>query len=201
VIAISSGRLIKNVHVEDAASKLSKEEYGIHCMVIYPDLTTLREFYSYYIKKQIEENNEVVLFTPFYETTDSVRQILSEGHTAIEDVSTYENENFLIITDALKKYFKKDEGDETDWSFKERMVKHAKKKGKRGFSILGDMGAFNYKGKINELVDYELSLPSKYDIDMKGFCLYHQKDFDRFEDEQKQRVVEHHGIAMRIETQ
>jgi hypothetical protein len=201
VIAISSGRLIKNVHVEDAAGKLSKEEYGIHCMIIYPDLTTLREFYSHYIKKQIEENNEVVLFTPFYETTDSVRQILSEGHTAIEDVSKYENKSFLIIIDALKKYFQKDEADETDWSFKERMVKHAKIKGKRGFSILGDMGAFNYKGKINELVDYELSLPSKYDIDMKGFCLYHQKDFDRFEDEQKQRVVEHHGIAMRIETQ
>ena len=201
MIAISSGQLIKNVHVEDAACKLSKEEYGIHCMIIYPDLTTLREFYSHYIKKQIEENNEVVLFTPFYETTDSVRQILSEGHTAIDDVSKYENESFLIITDALKKYFQKDDGDETDWSFKKRMVEHAKKKGKRGFSILGDMGAFNYKGKITELVDYELSLPSKYDIDMRGFCMYHQKDFDRFEEEQKQRVVEHHGIAMRIETQ
>jgi len=86
VIVISYGQLIKNVHVDDAAGKLSKEEYGIHCMIIYPDLTTLREFYSCYIKKQIEENNEVVLFTPFYETTDSVRQILSEGHTAIEDV-------------------------------------------------------------------------------------------------------------------
>jgi hypothetical protein len=200
VIDISSGRLIKNVHVEDAASKLSKEEYGIHCMIIYPDLTTLREFYSYYIKKQIEENNEIVLFSPFYETTDSVRQILSEGHTAIEDVSKYENENFLIIIDALKNYFQKDEGDETDWSFKETMVKNAKKKGKSGFSILGDMGAFNYKGKIKELVDYELSLPAKYDIDIRGFCLYHQKDFDRFLEEQKQKLVEHHGMVMKIET-
>ena len=200
MIAISSGRLIKNTHSEDAADILSKEEYGIHCMIIYPDLTTLREFYSYYITKQLEENNEVVLFTPFYETTDSVRQILSEGHTAIEDVSKYENENYLIIIDALKKYFQKDEGDETDWSFKERMVKDAKKKGKSGFSILGDMGAFNYKGKINELVDYESSLPTKYDIDLRGFCLYHQKDFDRFKEEQKQRVVEHHGMVMRIET-
>ncbi len=200
MIAISSGQLVKNVHVEDAASVLSKEEYGIHCMIIYPDLATLREFYSYYIKKQIEQNNEIVLFSPFYETTDSVRQILSEGHTAIEDVSKYENENFLIIIDALKNYFQKDEGDETDWSFKERMVKNAKKKGKSGFSILGDMGAFNYKGKIKELVDYELSLPSKYDIDIRGFCLYHQKDFDRFAEEQKQKLVDHHCMVMKIET-
>ena len=200
MIAISSARLVKNVHVEDAASELSKEEYGIHYMIIYPDLATLREFYSYYIKNQIEQNNEIVLFSPFYETTDSVRQILSEGHTAIEDVSKYENENFLIIIDALKNYFQKDEGDETDWSFKERMVKNAKKKGKSGFSILGDMGAFNYKGKIKELVDYELSLPSKYDIDIRGFCLYHQKDFDRFAEEQKQKLVDHHCMVMKIET-
>ncbi len=201
MFAISSSRLIKNVHAEDAASKLSKEEYGIHCMIIYPDLTTLREFYSNYIKKQIEENNEIVLFTPFYETTDSVRQILSEGHSAIENVPKYEKENFLIIIDALIKYFtQKDEGDETDWSFKERMVKHAKIKGKRGFSILGDMGAFNYKGKIKELVDYELSLPTKYDIDLRGFCLYHQKDLDRFVEGQQQKLVEHHGMVMKIET-
>ena len=200
MIAISSGQLVKNIHVEDAASELSKEEYGIHCMIIYPDLATLREFYSYYIKKQIEQNNEIVLISPFYETTDSVRQILSEGHTAIEDVSKYENENFLIIIDALKNYFQKDEGDETDWSFKERMVKNAKKKGKSGFSILGDMGAFNYKGKIKELVDYELSLPAKYDIDIRGFCLYHQKDFDRFAEEQKQKLVDHHGMVIKIET-
>jgi hypothetical protein len=32
---------------------------------------------------------------------------------------------------------------------------------------------------------------------MKGFCLYHQKDFNRFSDEQKQ-MYEHHGKALNI---
>jgi CheY-like chemotaxis protein len=41
---------------------------------------TLREVYSNYIRKQIEDNNEVVLVNPFYETTDSVRQVLSEKY-------------------------------------------------------------------------------------------------------------------------
>jgi hypothetical protein len=54
--------------------------------------------------------------------------------------------------------------------------------------------AFIYK----DLFEYELSLPTKYDVQMKGFCLYHQKDFDKFSDEQKQKLIEHHGKALKI---
>lgn len=197
MFGISSDRLIKNLHVEDAVIKLSAEKFGIHCLIIYPDLPTLREFYAHYIKNQMEDNNGTVLFTPFYETAARVRQILSEGHAAI-DVSKFEEEETLFITDALKKYFLETEGEETDWSFRKRMVKQAKKQGKKGFSILGDMGAFQYKGKIKELVDYELSLSTKFDIDLKGFCLYNEKDFERFAEEQKQKLIEHHGMAIKI---
>ena len=70
--------------------------------------------------------------------------------------------------------------------------------GKNGVSVLGDMGAYPYKSKYKELVDYELSLPTKYDTQLKGFCLYHQQDFDRFSDEQKQKLIEHHGKALKI---
>jgi hypothetical protein len=43
-------------------------------------------------------------------------------------------------------------------------------------------------------------LPPKYDdgIALKGFCLYHEKDFDKFSDAQKQKLIEHHGKALRI---
>jgi hypothetical protein len=183
---------------KDAANKLSNEKYGIHYMIIYPDLPTLREFYTFYIKNQIEDNNEIVLLAPFYETSDSVRQTLLEGNAAIE-VSKHEERETLMITDALKKYFQKKEEKETDWSFKARMVKHAKEEGKNGFSIIGDMGAYPYKDKIKELVDYELSLPTKYDIELKGLCLYNEKDFDRLAAVQKQKLIEHHGMAIKIE--
>ena len=197
MFGIHSDRLIKNIHVEDAAIKLSAEKFGIHCLIIYPDLPTLREFYSHYIKNQMEDNNGTVLFAPFYETTDRVRQTLSEGHAAI-DVSKFEEEETLLITDALKKYFQEAEGEEDEWSFRKMMVKQAKKQGKNGVSILGDMGAFHYKSKIEELVEYELSLPTKFDFDLNGFCLYNEKDFERFAGEQKQKLIEHHGIAIKI---
>jgi hypothetical protein len=60
------------------------------------------------------------------------------------------------------------------------------------------MGAYWYKSMCNNLVDYEASLPAKFDVPMKGFCLYHKKDFDRFSEEQKQKLIEHHGKAIEI---
>jgi hypothetical protein len=33
---------------------------------------------------------------------------------------------------------------------------------------------------------------------MKGFCLYHEKDFGRFSEEQRQKLIEHHGMAIKI---
>ena len=131
---------ILTYHVDDALEQINQAEYGAHYIIIYPDLDMLRELYSNYIHKQIEENNGIVLINPFYETTDSVRQVLSQGNPSL-DISKHE-----------------------------------------------------------ELVDYELSLPTKYEdgIALKGFCLYHQKDFDKFSDEQKQKLIEHHGKALKI---
>ena len=163
-------------------------------MALYNNLSTLRELlYSNYINKQIEENNEIVLINPFYETTGSVRQVLSQGNPSL-DISKHEKEKSLIIIDSLEEYF----GQQPDMTFKTSVASHAKQIGKNGLSILGDVGAYPHNSKHKDLVDYELSLPKKFDVPMKGFCLYHQNDFDRLSDEQKQKLVEHHGKALKI---
>ena len=94
------------------ANQLSSESsLGLHSLIIYPDLTTLREFYSYYIQKQIEEKKELVFVSPFYETTDSVRHTLSNGYKTI-DVDKYERqEKKLVIMDSLDKYLGQREKD------------------------------------------------------------------------------------------
>jgi hypothetical protein len=96
---------VMNRHVEDALEEIDQAEYGAHYMMIYPDLDTLRELYSNYIGKQIKENNEIVLINPFYETTDSVRQVLSKKNNPGIDVSKYEKEKALTISDSLERYF------------------------------------------------------------------------------------------------
>jgi hypothetical protein len=192
--------LVMNCHVNDALEQVDQAEYGAHYMIIYPDLDTLRDLYSNYIGKHIEEYNEIVLINPFYETTDSVRQVLSRYNNRGLDVSRYEKEKVLIIADALERYFGDQQQQIDDKSFKMSLVNHAKQIGKNGLSVIADLGAYAHKSKYKDLVDYELSLPTKYDYDiaMKGFCLYHQKDFDKFSEDQKQKLIEHHGRTIKI---
>ena len=172
---------------------LNQAEYGAHYMVIYPDLVTLREIYSNYIRNQLN-NNETVLINPFYETTDSVRQVLSEKYNdGINDISKHDGEQSLVIVDAMKEYF----GTQPLIYLKKGLVNYSKL-GKKGLSVLVDMGPYSLRSKHKELVEYELSLPRKYDVKMKGYCLYHQKDFERLSDEQQQKLIEHHGKAVRI---
>ena len=59
---------------------------GVHYLIIYKDLDILRTFYTQYTKIQTEKNNEAVLINPFYETADSVRQILYKD--MFMDIST-----------------------------------------------------------------------------------------------------------------
>ena len=98
-------------------NQLRQANYRDHYMIVYPDLTTLREIYSHYIKYQLEENNEIVLIIPYYETTDTVRRVLSEKKRNDDannndnglpyiDVQKYENKGSLVIIDSAKAYFK-----------------------------------------------------------------------------------------------
>lgn|SRR5215467_8725586 len=192
---IGMQQIIENLpinHINDALNQIIQADYGAHYLMIYPDLSMQRELYSGYIQKQIEENNEIILVNPFYETTDSVRQILSNDGI---NVSKYEKEKELVIIDSLQEYF----GAQSDMLFKRKLVNYAKQMGKNGLSVIGDIGAYTHESKYNDLVEDELALPTKFDIDMKGFCLYHQKDFNKFSDEQKQELIKHHGKTIKIE--
>ena len=47
--------MMKN-DVSSAINQLRQADYDDHYMTVYPDLNTLREIYSRYIKFQLEEN-------------------------------------------------------------------------------------------------------------------------------------------------
>jgi DcmR-like sensory protein len=185
---------LTNCQVDDAMHHISEAEYGAHYIIIYPSLHRLRELYSNYVLKKIEENNEIIIVNPFYETTDSVRRTLSEKYNHhVDAISNYEKEESLMIIDSLKEYL----GDQPLLYVKKGLANYSKM-GKKGLSILADLGAYPHKSRYKELVDYESSLPTKYQVPMKGFCLYHQKDFDRFSDEQQQKLIDSHGKALKI---
>ena len=192
--------MLKNLisdNSNDVLKQLRQAEFGAHYIIVYHDMITLRQIYSSYIKAQLEDNNEIVLMLPYYETTKMVRRILSGENNnsgSIIDVGKYEKEGSLVIIDSVKAYF----GSDIDlMSFVEKLAKEAQSSGKNGISVIADLASFYYYNQVDKLIEYEMSLPAEYDDDnikLKGFCLYHQEDFDkRLSKEQKQKLFEHHS--------
>ena len=63
------------------------------------------------------------------------------------------------------------------------------------------MLSYHHNSKTaDKLVEYELCLPSSYDVmNLKGFCIYHKEDFERrFIEEQRQNLQDHHSKALMI---
>lgn len=197
MFVIGVSKTISNLRFEDAVEKISESNYGLHCLLIYPNLQTFRNFYKSYIKRQIAKKNEIILFNPFYETVGTVRQNLSMGHVQPLDEFAYDSDISLIIADSLNQYF----GKVSTSEFTQRLVKYAIEKRKDGVTIMGDMGSYFFKLMNKELLDYELSLPTQFNAPQKGLCIYNQLDFDdRLTEKQKQFMVDHHGMAIKLES-
>jgi hypothetical protein len=204
---------------------LNNIEYSSHSILVYPNIETLRETYSTYARSQLEDNNEIVLILPYYETANRVRKTLSEGFVnniaegkandgtvndinsnSILEVKKYEKEGSLLIMDSAKAYFDSDnnyKGKDSLMSFFKQLVKKAESLDKNGVSVIADLGSFYHHQSTNttkKLFEHELSLPSKYEgMKFKGFCAYHKADFDkRFTEEQKQKLLQHHSKALMI---
>jgi hypothetical protein len=98
--------------------------------------------------------------------------------------------------DSLKGYFGLQEG---LIPFLLQTADFAKKSGK-SLSVLSDMGSFFYYNKKDDLLRYEISLPSRYErMNLKGFCAYHQRDFDkRFSEKERQDLIKHRGKTLML---
>ena len=182
----------------EVSEELIKSPYGSHFAIIYPDLPTLREMYSQYVKSVLSDGNEIVMILPFLETVYNVRRTLSEDSANI-NVRKYEKGQLLLIMDSLKGHFGSPAG---LMPFLKQTVEYANKLGKKnGLSVLGDMGSFFYYNKKEGLLDYEMTLSSKYKgmNQMKGFCMYNGHDFDkRFNEEERQRLLVHHVKTLKL---
>ena len=182
-------------HAEEISQELRRSEAGAHFLIVYPNLQTLREMYSHYAKSALFEGDEIVVILPFYETADNIRRILSENGANI-DVRKHEKEQSLLVMDSLKGYFGSKEG---IMPFVKQTVKFAKNSGKSRVSVLGEMGSFYYYNEKDDLIDWEMKLPSKYKDNLKGFCLYHAQDYDRrLSDNDRQILSEHHGKTLHL---
>ncbi len=161
-------------------------------MLVYPDLHTFRRIYGQFTRAQLD-NNGVVLLIPYYETTDSVRQVLSQLGI---DVRKCEQNRSLVIVDSVKVYFHSDIDIK---SLPKMMAEGSKRMDKKGVSIIGDMGSFFLYENQNQMIEYEseLQLDGKENDDansvkIKGICSYHKDAFSTLAKKEQQALFEHH---------
>lgn len=214
--------------INDITDQISQAEVGSHNILIYSSIDTFRKLYSNYIKRQLEQSNEVVIILPYYETAAKTREVLfSEGivDTAItiegdemnNDSNNRRNNNekegSITIDDSLKVYsssgpdgISNNNSNVFGWNLIQDLVNRVKKNsGKKSVTVIADLGSFfhHHLGDTQRLVDYELSLPpSRFDdgLKLKGLCVYHKEDFEkRFTQEQKQKLLQHHRQAFIVE--
>jgi hypothetical protein len=121
---------------EDAAKTISESNCGIHCLLIYSDLTILWKFYSSYISTQNLEKEEIVQILPVYETEDSISHVLSKGNKGISDIDIdkveYEGKT-LMIAYSLKKYVGQTSNKESTWKANQEMLKYSNDLGKKEY--------------------------------------------------------------------
>jgi hypothetical protein len=179
---------ILSYHVDDVLEQLNQSEDGAHHLIIYPELRVLRELYTKYIKTQLEHEHKIVLILPHYETADNLRRILF----ATADEETIKKfEDSLIVMDSLKGHF----GIGNHMAFVNEQAKRAEK----GVLVIADAGPFFHLNKTDKLMEHELSMPSRFDVNLKRFCVFHRQDFNRLTEEQRQKLVNHHGQVLMVE--
>jgi len=173
--------------VKEILKALLQTPIGIHQIVVYPNnIDVLREMYFHYIKKLLEDNNEIVIFFPYYETSDSVKNVLSSStinkkSNSIKNTAANEeknNSNKKDVTIDIKRYINNGslviiDSDRTFSSEEERTINYQAKKYDRiiksnnNFAALVRMSLYHAKKLkkqgITILADYGLSEKKEYE--------------------------------------
>ena len=89
----------KRLYEDEISDQLLHVPTGHHYLILYPDIETMRKVYASYIKSQLKEQpNSVVLFLPYYDTTDNIRSVLSSKGIHVKE---REKEGSMIILDII----------------------------------------------------------------------------------------------------
>jgi hypothetical protein len=206
-------KILREIYSRSIKTRLENNNEIVVILSYYETADNIRKILS---GRRIEDIDTDAYADDDYNSTDD------EDNNKSIDVTKYEDEDSLIIMDSLKGYFSLNK-DDKDWrigndknngtdiakrltSFIEQLVKRAESTGKNGVCVFADLGSFYHysnstdaNSAVDKLVEYELSLPSRYNIKLKGFCIYHRSDFDkRLTEEQKQKLLNHHGKGLII---
>jgi hypothetical protein len=162
-----------------------------HNLLIYPDLTTYRKIYSESAKQALD-NNEVVFLVTTYDSFDRIKDSLTQAGISVNN--EIKNGN-LVILDAVKAY--QIEDIHGALKFATTLAKRAESDGKSGVFGLTEMGSFFIAERIASLLEYERSLPKKWELNnFKSTCTYHKDDFATLSKQQQEIILSAHNRVL-----
>ena len=175
----------------DLIVQLLKLPIGYHSLIVYPNIETIREIYAEYIHLMIEEKNVAILFLPYYDTTDNVRQELVRKGL---DGRKYERNNSLILIDFTKVVDNPYLGLPAAFGLEEFINKIQVYNKNKELVVITDMSLYNHCKNITDLLKYESLSDDDYcNQNWRQLCLYHKLDFHlMFTEEQRQKIFEYH---------
>ncbi|MGA9745640.1 MAG: MEDS domain-containing protein [Nitrososphaeraceae archaeon] len=182
----------KQPNEDEISDRLLHVPPGHHYLILYPNIETMRKVYASYIERQLEEQpDSVVLFLSYYDTTDTVRSVLSSKGVPVKD---HEKNGSMIILDIMKvlhdPYFQVPDIEK----LRELARKTEKQFGDKTIFIIADMSVFNHTKKASEVLEYEKTLHKDLKVERwKELCLYNKRDFETmFTKDESNTLMEYH---------
>jgi hypothetical protein len=182
---------IVNADPVTALNTIKASNYGDHNLVVYPCMGQFEEFYVECCKDSLLERSEIFILVTYYQQVSTVRKKL---HLSGIDAVRYENEGTLVILDSETAYQRNLE-ESTKYNIiilTTMLTKQVRARDKKGITLLSDLGTFILNNRIADLLSHELSMPTRFDSNIRPLCFYHNDDFNVLREEEKRRICSHH---------
>jgi hypothetical protein len=182
---------IVNADPVTTLNTIKASNYGDHNLVVYPCMGQFEEFYVECCKDSLLERSEIFIIVTYYQRVSAVRKKL---HLSGIDAVRYENEGTLVILDSETAYQRSlEESAKYNIIILTTMLtKQVRARDKKGITLLSDLGTFILNNRIADLLSHELSMPSRFDSNIRPICFYHNDDFNVLREEEKRRICSHH---------
>jgi hypothetical protein len=182
---------IVNADPVTALNTIKASNYGDHNLVVYPCMGQFEEFYVECCKDSLLERSEIFILVTYYQHVSAVRKKL---HLSGIDAVRYENEGMLVILDSETAYQPNlEESAKYNIIILTTMLtKQVRALDRKGITLLCDLGTFILNNRIADLLSHELSMPTRFDSNIRPLCFYHNDDFNVLREEEKRRICSHH---------
>jgi hypothetical protein len=182
---------IVNADPVTALNAIKTSNYGDHNLIVYPCIGQFEEFYVECCKDSLLERSEIFILVTYYQQVSAVRKKL---HLSGIDAARYENEGTLVILDSETAYQTNLE-ESTKYNIfilTTMLTKQVRARDKKGITLLSDLGTFILNNRIADLLSHELSMPTRFESNIRPLCFYHNDDFNVLREEEKRRICSHH---------